>query len=383
MNSRPSATLVDSDRDANGKKSLQMSSNDPTPSSEPKRNSQRRLGTAMLFWILGLSLTAAGHWVYVSLRSLDRNISASSYKLAGAPIVWMGHGDLEDAKRRAWSRQGSQLETLSAEESGGAVFHTLPISQFWAATAVSLVAGTFVLVWLGQFVKDNGIQSFLGVLAGHALWLGGVEIGLDLASRRIGLAGSLDVHDGRLVGVHGTGILIQMSAVFLIPMLIGLTFHESNRCVVFRWLRKCLPLTRRQQISGHVDNYAARTALQYFMTVWFCYVGVLWLADPATSIIGHVMLFGALVAIALFTPYMVWRAASQPTAAQALRYSVSGTVVTWTGIEIAAAMGLFEEPWLSEKIAVGAVLGALCVALALFSLRVLLKPLSVSFDSAT
>jgi hypothetical protein len=51
--------------------------------------------------------------------------------------------------------------------------------------------------------------------------------------------------------------------------------HESNRCVFFDWFRLRLPLTRRSSATGLVDNYAARTTIQFFMTVWVCYVGVL------------------------------------------------------------------------------------------------------------
>lgn len=385
MKGRPTATSSDSGyRPAEEGIHKEAEPSDQQALSETSTfNLGRRIRIAILFWILGLSLTAAGHWVYVSLRSLDRDFSASTYRQAGAPVAWVGHGTLEEAKRRVWTRHGSPMKLPVAEKPNQPVVHALPISRFWTAISLSLVGGTFLLIWLGQFLKNNGLQSFLGALAGHALWLGGIEIGLDLASRRLGLAGSLEVHEGKLIGVHGTGILIQMSAVFLIPMLIGLTFHESNRCAVFRWVRKRLPLTRRQLVSGHVDNYAARTALQYFMTVWFCYVTVLWLADPAASMVGHILLFAALVAIAVFTPYMVWRAASQPTSAQALRYSVSGAVVTWTGIEIAAAMRLFEEPWLNESLPIGAVLAGLCIVASLMSVRVLVNPLRRKLTSAT
>jgi hypothetical protein len=180
-------------------------------------------------------------------------------------------------------------------------------------------------------------------------------MGLDSAGRHLGLAGALEVIHDRIVGVHGAGILIQLSVVFLVPILIGLTLHESNRCVLFNWFRLKLPLMRRRQATGLVDNYAARTAIQFFMTVWVCYVGVLWMADPTFATIGQPLLLALFAIIVAATPYMIWRTAQQASAAQMLRYSVSGAVVTWTGIEIAAAMRLFHEPWLNDSFFIGVV----------------------------
>ena len=318
-----------------------------------------RLPAACLFWLLCLTLTAGGHRLYMATVTADHTASAETYRANGAPLVWVGHGTAEAARTRIAGQDSDADGSL----------YTLPNSLFWLGSAILFTVLSGLLIWSGRWIADSGIQSLFGLFAGHFLWLGAVEFGLDAVGRRIGLAGSMEMVGGRVVGTHSAGILIQMSVVFLAPMLIGLAFHESNRCAVFQWFRRRLPIIGAPAASGRVENYAARTAMQYFMTVWFCYVSVLWMADPRLGSLGEMALLLTLVGIAIMTPYMIWRTASQASKAQALRYSVSGAVVGWTAIEIAAAMQFFHEPWLSTTIASGAILLGLTIALTVAAVR--------------
>lgn len=314
----------------------------------------KKLLISCLFWGLCLTLTAAGHRLYKAIVSVDREVSRELYQSDGSPLVWVGHGTVESASARIADRQAIATELP---------FHVQPVSTFLLTGVLGFTLLAALMVWSGRWIVDNGAQSLTGLFAGHFLWLGAIEFGLDAVGRRIGLAGSLDIVNGRVVGTHGGGILIQMSAVFLLPMLIGWTLHESNRCAMFQWFRRRLPLTRSVAASGRVDNYAARTAIQYFMTVWFCYVSVLWLADPMLGRVGELSLLIAMLAIFAATPYMIWRTTCQSGKAQALRYSVSGAIVTWTGIEIAASMRFFDEPWLSSSAYSGLILLGLTIGL--------------------
>ena len=317
----------------------------------------------ILFWALCLLLSAAGHWVYVAFRAADRSVSSELYRQPGREIVWVGHGTLDQSVERAKSKSESVLSPNKPT--------ALVVSPFWFAIGITFTLLAIVSVWSCQWVGDRGLQSLVGLLAGHALWIGTVEIGLDLASRRLGLVGAIDLVSGRLAGVHGTGVLIQYSVIFLLPVFVGLTLHESNRCVVFQWFRRKLPITMNAGASGRVDNYAARTAMQFFMTVWVCYVAVLWVADPLLGFWSHASLLTTLVTIVVATPYMIWKTVCQLTAANMLRYSVSGAVVTWTGIEIASATGMIYEPWLNDAATVGAILVGGCVVLTAMSATVL------------
>ncbi len=319
---------------------------------------------ACLFWLLCVTLTAAGHRLYKATVAADRAISADVYQSAGAPLVWVGYGSIKDAARRL---------PPDAPRVDVAKLTTLSSSAFLVFAAVGFTFAGGFLAWYGRWVVNTGIQSLLGVFAGHCLWLGAIEFGLVAAARRLGLAGSVEVVQGRVVGTHGGGILIQLSVVFLVPVLIGLTMNESNRCAVFQWFRRRLPIARTAAASGRVENYAARTAIQYFMTVWFCYVCVLWLADPRLGAAGQIGLLLTLVTIAVATPYMIWRTARQASYSSALRYSVSGAVVAWTGIEIAAAMQFFREPWLSNSLSSGATLFGLSILLTVLVTRTLLR----------
>lgn len=340
---------------------------DPVPDTHPDTRSEHavnRILIACLFWMLCLTLTAAGHWLYKATVVADRMVSERQYQSNGAAVVWVGHGTVADTYSRF---SGSEMRAADLN------LHALPNSVFSLGVVAGFTLLSGLLAWSGRYVRDNGVQSLIGLFAGHFLWLGAVEFGLDAVGRRLGLCGALEVVNGRITGTHGSGILIQMSAVFLVPILIGLSMHESNRCAVFCWLRKRLPLSRVDSASGRVDNYAARTTMQYFLTVWFCYVGVLWLADPVLGPLGEASLMLVMVAIFLATPYMIWRTTLQSGVGQSLRYSVSGAVVTWTGIEIAAAMNFFAEPWLSASTASNMILPALTVVLTASVLRVLVQ----------
>ena len=329
----------------------------------------KKILVACLLWTLCLTLTAAGHRLYKTIVAADRQVSGERYLLDGAAVVWVGHGTIEDASSRFAESTGKVA---------GGHLHALPISTFWLGAIAAFTTLAGLMAWAGRYVGNDGFQSLVGLFAGHFLWLGAVEFGLDAVGRRLGLCGALDVVNGRIVGTHGSSILIQMSAVFLIPVLIGLAMHESNRCAMFQWFRKRLPLTRTASASGRVENYAARTTIQYFLTVWFCYVAVLWLADPMLGQAGAVSLLMAMVAIFVATPYMIWRTTQQSGVGQSLRYSVSGAVVTWTGIEIAASMRLFEEPWLSNSVFSGVLFLGLTITLtALVLLLLLSRPASL------
>lgn len=314
----------------------------------------KRLLAVSAFWMLCLTLTAAGHRLYKATVAVDRSVSAGVYQTQGMPVVWVGHGTVDAARQRIDQKPSSRAASQ---------VHVLPNSSFWLGAAAAFTLLAALMAWSGRWIANPGLQSLVGLFAGHFLWLGAIEFGLDAAGRRLGLAGSLDVVGGQIVGTHSGGILIQLSGVFLVPMLIGLTLHESNRCVLFQWFRRRLPIVRTPAASGRVENYAARTTIQYFMTVWFCYVGVLWLADSRLGRFGEISLLATMLAIFGATPYMMWRATKQSSRAQALRYSISGAVVTWTGIEIAAAMRFFEEPWLSHSTASGVVLLGLTILL--------------------
>lgn len=323
-----------------------------------------RLGVACLFWTLCLTLTAAGHRLYKATVQLDRIVSSERYKEAGTSLVWVGYGSVANAVERSMPETG-QIDI--------AKLTVLPNSVFLLCAVAGYTMLGGMLIWSGRWISNNGIQSLSGVFAGHFLWLGAIEFGLAAAGRRLGLAGSIDVVEGRVVGTHGGGVLIQLSVVFLVPVLVGLMFHESNRCVLFQWFRGRLPILRTPSPNGRVENYAARTAIQYFMTVWFCYVSVLWMADSRLGDVGQYALLSTLILISAATPYMVWRTMRQPSDAQALRYSVSGAVVTWTAIEIAAAMQFFHEPWLSNSVESGVVWLGLPILLTLMTARILFR----------
>ncbi len=295
-----------------------------------------RAGAALLFVMASL---AAGHLLMVAVNAADAAVSAEQYQSMGIVARWFGDGPLD-----------AELSELGSVAIGGGTavptIHMLPVSPFLVAAALGLTALGFCILLFSRFIADDGLQSLLGVLGGLFLWTGAVEYGLVVASRLLGIAKGLSMHGDQVIGVAGEYVLLKHTWGILLILCVYLTFAESNRCNVFLWLRRRVPLMRGPLASGHITNYGPRTAFQYIMIIWTFYVLLLWLYDEtlfgAQSLATRLVMVGSLAGAVFLT----WRTVRRPTWGHTLRYAIGTAVVAWTPIEISAKWGLFEEPWL-------------------------------------
>lgn len=108
------------------------------------RSIPHKLAVACVFWLLCLTLSAAGHRLYKFVVSVDREVSAELYRNNGAPLLWVGHGYVEHA-----------LEKMSSESPHMAVaqLYALPVSTFWLSSAICFLVLGSVLVLAARWVS--------------------------------------------------------------------------------------------------------------------------------------------------------------------------------------------------------------------------------------
>lgn len=324
-----------------------------------RRLSWTRTASVCLFMLLML---AAAHLLMVVVGAVDEHVSADRYAQAGVEAIYYGEEPIAQHLERLLTKASTAAERAPVEAelarvaAGQPVRLTmLPISPFLAAAAVGLSLLGFVLLGFSSRLESDAMQSLVGIFAGNLIWTGGVEYGLMIASRQLGVAKSLALVDGRVVGVFGEYVLLKHTWGVLLLVIGYVGFLESSRCPFFLWFRERMPLMRGSLANGRIDNFAPRTAFEFTTVVWTFYLLLLWAYDE--SVFGVHSWFTYLVFFGSFASsgYLLLRLHQRVKMGAALRYSVGTVVVLWNTIEIAAKWGLFAEPWLILHPATGAV----------------------------
>lgn len=296
-----------------------------------------------------LLMLAAGHLLMVAINALE-----PAPQSAGSAALYFGDAPLVDTLERAARHAGRHperaetLQTAATRVAAGGAHgaHTLPVSPFVVWTALGLVVFGVVLLWWSARLKSDTAQTLVGIVAGNSLWTGGVEYGLIIASRHLGIAKSFTAQSGELIGIFGEYVLLKHTWGLLGIVMVYLAFQESVRCPMFVALRGPLGMMRGPLTRGRVDNYGPRVAFQYVTTVWAFYLLLLWAYDGA--LLGahgpftHAVFFGSLAA----SVYLVTKLLRITKAGPALRMAIGTAMVLWNTVEIAAKWNLFAEPWL-------------------------------------
>lgn len=313
-------------------------------------------GSAFLFLGFVLAWLAGAHMKGVLLGRWDRSWSEHVYSRPGEEAKLLGRRSAMESLAGLVDRlppdrgRDVAVETLAAwREQGRASLTTLPISSFLiAGVAAQLGVGLSLLFWTRSLSSDAA-QSLVGMLAGSLIWASAGEWGLDAAARRLGLASWLTITGGRVAGVHGHFALLKASWPLLLMVLVYLQFLEANRCPLFVWFRRRLPIMRGAVATGRIENYGPRTAFQYVMIVWTCYVAVLWSMDESLGGRRGPLAWGVLAGVLVGAAYLLPRLLRKRGTGDALRYAIGTGLLAWNAIEIAGAQGLLHEPWLDPK----------------------------------
>jgi hypothetical protein len=257
--------------------------------------------------------------------------------------------EIEAALKKAHTpeKQAVLQKVLAASRAGETVeLRTLPVTRFLVYTTLGLTALGGLLLWLTSRLKGDAAQSIVGIFGGNLLWTGGIEYGLTIAARSLGVGKAVGVVDGQAVAIYGEYVLLKHTWGVLALVMVYLLFLESSRCPLFLWWRKHVPTMRGAMVTGRIDNYGPRSAFQYATTVWAFYLLLLWAYDE--RVFGVYSLFTQFVMFASVagSVYSVYRLHLQTGWGASIRYAVAAMIVVWTPIEIAGKWGIFREPWL-------------------------------------
>ncbi|MBL8915272.1 MAG: hypothetical protein JNM17_31500 [Archangium sp.] len=300
-----------------------------------------------------LLMLASGHLLMVAINAAELAIADPRAEFGLEARLFTDRPrqeELELAARRtknAEHRAIFQAELIQAREKGVAYsLQTLPVTPFLWQMTLGLTALGGLLLWWTSRLKSDAAQSIVGIFAGNLLWTGGVEYGLTIAARSLGVAKSVAVVDGKVVAVFGEYVLLKHSWGAMALVLSYLLFLESSRCPLFLWWRERVRTMRGAIATGRIDNYGPRSAFQYATTVWAFYLLLLWAYDENVFGVHGFFTSAVLFASLAGALYCVWRLHQQRGWGPAIRYAVGAMIVAWTPLEIFGKWGVFREPWL-------------------------------------
>jgi hypothetical protein len=302
---------------------------------------------------------AAGHLFMVIINHVDEKVSRDLYTQPVVQARWFGDQPIDEEliylQKEAENQNNPQEAAVyqkaleEFKEKGSVTFYMLPVSRFLLAIIGAMILAALILLVLSKHAKSDVTQTVIGIFAGLLLWTGGVEYGLMTASRALGLAKSLKIFQGNLIGGYGEYILLKFSWGFLLVVIFYILFQESVRCNFALFFRRNLHLMKGPIASGRIDNYAPRTAFLYATVMWFFYVLLLLAYDGRIFGVYSWFTYTIFFLSFAFTGYLVLRLATQPSMGKALRYSIPATMVLWNDVEIMAKWHYFKEPWLILK----------------------------------
>jgi hypothetical protein len=223
---------------------------------------------------------------------------------------------------------------------------TLPVTPALVWSTLLLTGAGLLLLWGTTRLRSDAAQTIAGVFAGNLLWTGGVEYGLTIASRSLGVAKSVAVVDGQLAGVYGEYVLLKDTWGLMVLVVAYLLMQESSRCPLSIWWRQFFVRAKVAAGTGRIENYGSRSAVQYATTVWGFYLLLLWAYDETVfgvhGLFTSLVMFGALSG----SLYVLWRLHQYRGWGPAIRYAIGAMIVAWTPLEIAGKWNLFTQPWL-------------------------------------
>ena len=299
-----------------------------------------------------LFMLASAHLFMVGINAAERAVDAPQVAdgqvariFSDRPLEEELEGAL--AKARTVEDEAALQQALATVRAGEPLeLRTLPVTPFLWQIALGLSFLGVLLIWVTSRFKSDAAQSIVGIFGGNLLWTGGIEYGLTLASRSLGIGKTVGVVDGELHAIYGEYVLLKHTWGPLALILAYLLFLESSRCPVFLWWRKKVPTMRGPLVTGRIGNYGPRSAFQYSTTVWGFYLLLLWAYDESVfgvySVTTKLILFASLAG----SIYCMYRLHKQRGWGPAIRYAIAAMIVVWTPIEIFAKWGVMKEPWL-------------------------------------
>ena len=299
-----------------------------------------------------LLMLAAAHLSMMVVGAIERRIDApqpaagiEARMFTDSPLAV----ELQTALSKAHDPEARRvLTTALADAKAGrpVAFRTLPVTPtlIRATLLFTLLGG--LLIWWTTRLPGDAAQTIVGIFAGNLIWTGGVEYGLTIAARLLGVAKAMTVVDGQLTGIYGEYVLLKHTWGAMVLVSAYVAFLESSRCPISVWSRRIAPARRAPGPAGRIDNFGPRSAFQYATTVWGFYLLLLWAYDETVfgvhSWFTNAVMFSTLAG----GVYCLWRLHQHRGWGPSIRYAVGAVIVAWTPLEIAGKWNLFTAPWI-------------------------------------
>ena len=299
-----------------------------------------------------LLMLASAHLFMVGINAAEVAVAHPDVT-AGVPARMMTDRpmveEIEAAikKTKAPEKRAVLERVLAAERAGTPIaLRTLPVTRFLVYATLGLTLLGVALLWLTSRLKSDAAQTIVGVFGGNLLWTGGIEYGLTIGARSLGIGKTIGVVAGQPVAVYGEYILLKHTWGLLALVMVYLLFLESSRCPLFLFWRKNVPTMRGPIVYGRIDNYGPRSGFQYATTVWGFYLLLLWAYDERVFGVFSLMTRATMLLSIAGSIYCIYRLHRQTGWGTSVRYAIAAMIVVWTPIEIAGKWGLLREPWL-------------------------------------
>lgn len=250
-------------------------------------------------------------------------------------------------KSRVPADQAVLRRALAEVQAGKVVeIRTLPVTPALVWSTLLITVAGLLLLWATTRMRTDAAQTIAGVFAGNLLWTGGVEYGLTIAGRALGVAKNVSVIDGQLAGIYGEYVLLKHTWGLMVLVVAYLLMQESSRCPISVWWRRFFVRASVTAGTGRIENYGSRSAVQYATTVWGFYLLLLWAYDEVVFGVHGIFTNVTMFATISGTLYVLWRLHQHRGWGPAIRYAIGAMIVAWTPLEIAGKWNLFTQPWL-------------------------------------
>ncbi|WP_448212058.1 hypothetical protein [Colwellia sp. MEBiC06753] len=212
---------------------------------------------------------------------------------------------------------------------------------------ISFIYGAIGVVIVYKGLKMDEVKgSIMGFLGAMLIWDGWFELGLDFFEHNNHIPMVKDAAGTPvLLGSHN---ILEISGLFLIPILVLTMFQKDMRCRMLLWIRKTLGLREGlgKPTAGIKPQTARIAASEYIFVNWFMYVVMITILDPRVAGTWHPATYALSAAIFVWSVYLFYKHTKQNEVGLMIRYAIGAAGVAWYNWEITTYWGWYTEFWI-------------------------------------
>lgn len=226
------------------------------------------------------------------------------------------------------------------------LIYAMPADFYWKYL-ISFVYGCIGLVLVYKGLKMDEVKgSIMGFLGAMFIWDGWFELGLDFFEHNNHIPMVKDAAGTPvLLGSHN---ILEISGLFLLPILILTMFNKDMRCRMLLWIRKTIGIREGlgKPTAGIKPQVSRIAATEYIFVNWFMYVVMITILDPRVAGTWHPATYMLSGAIFVWSVYLLYRHTKQTEVGLMIRYAIGAAGVCWYNFEITTYWGWYTEFWI-------------------------------------